>query len=35
MRPVLVDSSAWIEYFRGGNGVNSVLFDNLIDENQI
>lgn len=30
---VLVDSSVWIDYFRGGG--NAVLLDDLIDENLI
>lgn len=32
---VLVDSSVWIEFFRGGKAVNIDKFNPLIDNNQI
>ena len=35
MKYILIDTSIWIEYFRGSKAVNSAIVDNLIDNNQI
>lgn len=35
MNLILVDSSIWIDYFRGGTKVNSSFFEKIIDTNQI
>jgi len=35
MRFILIDTSVWIEYFRGSEAVNPVIVDNLIENNQI
>lgn len=35
MSLVLVDSSIWIEYFRGGKNIDRDRFNSLIDNNQI
>lgn len=35
MSPVLVDSSVWIEYFRGSKNIRTVDFENLIDNNNV
>jgi hypothetical protein len=35
MSLVLVDSSAWIEYFHSSNAINQDKFESLIDNNQI
>jgi predicted nucleic acid-binding protein len=35
MNPVLVDSSVWIDYFRGSDKIDIPFFENLLDTNQI
>jgi predicted nucleic acid-binding protein len=35
MKNILVDTSAWIEYFRGSKAINSDLINSFIDNNQI
>lgn len=35
MSLILVDSSVWIDYFRGSNHIKIHDFENLIDNNQI
>ena len=35
MSLVLVDSSAWIDYFRGSSSIDVERFNNLIDNNRI
>ena len=35
MSQVLVDSSVWIEYFRGSKKIDKERFNSLIDNNQI
>ena len=35
MNKILIDSSVWIEYFRGSNVINSDIINNFIDNNQI
>ncbi len=35
MNFILIDTSVWVEYFRGSKSVNSDVVDGLIDNNQI
>jgi hypothetical protein len=35
MKYVLIDTSVWIEYFRGSKAVDADAINNLIDNNQI
>ncbi len=35
MKNVLVDSSVWIDYFKGGKNIDVNLFEKLADNNQI
>ena len=35
MNNILIDTSVWIEYFRGSGNIKSDIIDNLIDNNQI
>lgn len=35
MSKVLIDSSVWIEYFRGGKNINISYFNELLDNNQV
>lgn len=35
MKNLLIDTSVWIEYFRGSNAINSDIINNFIDDNQI
>ncbi len=35
MKYILIDTSVWIEYFRGSDAINSDIINNYIDNNQI
>lgn len=35
MNNILIDTSIWIEYFRGSGNIKSDIINNLIDNNQI
>ena len=35
MKPVLIDSSVWIDYFRGSDRIRTDEFEDLIDNNRI
>ena len=35
MKYILIDTSVWIEYFRGSDTINSDIINNFVDNNQM